>query len=208
MSSHTHACRMADVILGGQDGLVNVLGLTMGVAAAGSPPNLVVVAGLAAMMAESISMAAVAYTSSHAARDYERLRAREAGMDEKEVEAALRTLKTSRLAPQKLAFIRSRLRSHLEDAPGMDSRSKALMVGVSTLGGSLVPLLPYLVLGVEQAIGVSILLSALVLFGTGALKAKWTNGPLLRSGLEILLVGGLAAAAGYLLGVALHVPAA
>lgn len=206
MSSHTRACRLADVILGGQDGLVNVLGLTMGVAAAGSAPNLVIVAGLAAMVAESISMAAVAYTSSRAARDYERLRAKEAGMDENEVEAALRALRARGLSGEKLSFIRARLRLHLEDAPGMDSRSKALAVGVSTLGGSLVPLAPYLLLPISEAIPVSILLSALVLFGTGVLKAKWTDGEWLRSGLEILVVGGLAALAGYALGLALHVP--
>ena len=205
MSSHTHACRLSDIILGGQDGLVNVLGLTMGVAAAGSPPNLVVVAGLAAMAAESISMAAVAYTSSRAARDYECMRAREAGMDEKGLESALDSLR-NRLPAKKLAFIRSRLRLHLEDGPGMDSRGRALAVGLSTLGGSLVPLAPYLLLPIGQAMPVSIGLSAIVLFGTGVLKARWTGGEWLRSGLEILVVGGLAAIAGYLLGAALHVP--
>jgi len=205
MSSHTYACRLADVILGGQDGLVNVLGLTMGVAAAGSPPNLVVVAGLAAMVAESISMAAVAYTSSRAAMDFERLQAREAGMDGKEIDKVERLLR-GRVAQARLSFIRSRLRRHLEDAPGTDSRSKALMVGFSTLAGSMVPLAPYLVLPIAQAIPVSIVLSALVLFGTGVLKAKWTGGQWLRSGLEILVVGGLAAAAGYALGLVLHMP--
>ena len=61
---------MRDVILGGQDGLVNVLGVVLGVAAASQETRLVLAAGLAAAFAESFSMAAVAYTSTIAERDY------------------------------------------------------------------------------------------------------------------------------------------
>ncbi|HOD05010.1 MAG TPA: VIT1/CCC1 transporter family protein, partial [Anaerolineaceae bacterium] len=61
---------LADVILGGQDGLVNVLGVILGVAAASSDPRLVIVAGLAATFAESVSMGAVAFTSTLAEADY------------------------------------------------------------------------------------------------------------------------------------------
>ncbi len=61
---------MRDVILGGQDGLVNVLGVVMGVSAATSNAKILIAACLAATFAESISMAAVAYTSSLAERDH------------------------------------------------------------------------------------------------------------------------------------------
>ena len=40
------ASGLSDIILGGQDGLVNVLGVILGVAAATSDPHLVLVAGL------------------------------------------------------------------------------------------------------------------------------------------------------------------
>ena len=62
--AHRYTSSLADVILGGQDGLVNVLGIVLGVAAATHDARIVLVAGLAATFAESISMAAVAYTSS------------------------------------------------------------------------------------------------------------------------------------------------
>ena len=69
---------LSDVILGGQDGLVNVLGVILGVAAASSDPRIVIAAGLAATFAESVSMGAVAYTSNLAdAALYESERARE-----------------------------------------------------------------------------------------------------------------------------------
>src|SRR3989344_492700 len=61
---------LRDFILGSQDGLVNVLALVLGVASATNDIRIVLIAGLAATFAESISMAAVAYTSTKAAHDY------------------------------------------------------------------------------------------------------------------------------------------
>src|SRR3989304_6328637 len=63
---HRKSYELADIILGGQDGLVNVLGVILGVAAATNDPRIVLVAGLAATFAESVSMGAVAYTSTRA----------------------------------------------------------------------------------------------------------------------------------------------
>ena len=61
--SRSRKLDLRDIILGGQDGLVNVLGVTAGVAAASADSRLTIAAGLAATFAESFSMAAVAYTS-------------------------------------------------------------------------------------------------------------------------------------------------
>jgi VIT1/CCC1 family predicted Fe2+/Mn2+ transporter len=57
------AALVRDVILGGQDGLVNVLGLVLGLAVATADSRVVLTGGLAAMLSESIAMAGVAYTS-------------------------------------------------------------------------------------------------------------------------------------------------
>ena len=59
-----------DFILGFQDGLVNTLGLVLGVASAVQETRIILISGLAATFAESISMAAVAYTSSKAAHEF------------------------------------------------------------------------------------------------------------------------------------------
>jgi VIT1/CCC1 family predicted Fe2+/Mn2+ transporter len=61
---------LRDVILGGQDGLVNMLGIALGVVAAGGSTHVLVVAGIAAAITESISMGAVAYTSFGSDRDF------------------------------------------------------------------------------------------------------------------------------------------
>src|SRR5881397_3040529 len=61
---------LRDVILGGQDGLVNILGIILGVIAGGGSDTVLLAAGLAAAITESISMGAVGYTSSISERDY------------------------------------------------------------------------------------------------------------------------------------------
>jgi VIT1/CCC1 family predicted Fe2+/Mn2+ transporter len=69
---------LSDLVLGAQDGVVNTLGVVLGVASATSDARIVLATGLAAAAAESISMAAVAYTSSVARGDlYRAERARE-----------------------------------------------------------------------------------------------------------------------------------
>ena len=67
---HQQASALSDIILGGQDGLVNVLGIILGLAAATGDTYVIMVGGLAATFAESVSMAAVAYTSTLADADY------------------------------------------------------------------------------------------------------------------------------------------
>jgi VIT1/CCC1 family predicted Fe2+/Mn2+ transporter len=57
---------LRDVILGGQDGLVNILGVIAG----GGSKTVLLAAGFAAAITESISMGAVGYTSSVSQRDY------------------------------------------------------------------------------------------------------------------------------------------
>src|SRR6201986_1559075 len=61
---------LRDVILGGQDGLVNALGIILGVMAATNDVKILIATVLAATIAESLSMGAVAYTSALSQKDY------------------------------------------------------------------------------------------------------------------------------------------
>jgi VIT1/CCC1 family predicted Fe2+/Mn2+ transporter len=67
---HRQTNWLRDVILGGQDGLVNILGIILGVIAGGGSNTVLLAAGFAAAVTESISMGAVGYTSSVSQRDY------------------------------------------------------------------------------------------------------------------------------------------
>src|SRR5271166_3226572 len=67
---HKFSNPLRDVILGGQDGLVNALGIILGISAASGSVHILIVTVVAASIAESISMGAVAYTSAMAQKDY------------------------------------------------------------------------------------------------------------------------------------------
>src|SRR5437762_9086417 len=79
--AHRQGNWLRDVILGGQDGLVNILGIILGVIAGGGSNTVLLAAGFAAAITESISMGAVGYTSSISERYYyEAERARESSV--------------------------------------------------------------------------------------------------------------------------------
>jgi VIT family len=67
---HRQTNWLRDVILGGQDGLVNILGIILGVIAGGGSKAVLLTTGFAAAFTESISMGAVGYTSAVSERDY------------------------------------------------------------------------------------------------------------------------------------------
>lgn len=58
-----------DLILGGQDGLVSTLGICLGLSASHAPWHSIIVAGVAALCAESVSMGDVKFSSDDAAGD-------------------------------------------------------------------------------------------------------------------------------------------
>jgi hypothetical protein len=69
---HRQTNWLRDVILGGQDGLVNILGIILGVIAGGGSKVVLLAAGFAAAFTESIFMGAVGWTSALSERDYYR----------------------------------------------------------------------------------------------------------------------------------------
>jgi len=85
-----------------------------------------------------------------------------------------------------------------------------LLVGLATLIGSLIPLIPFIFVPLfGLSVGVATLLAvplcAAVLFGVGAYKAVTLVGDWRISGIQMLLIGMVSAAAGYLIGRLLHV---
>ena len=83
----------------------------------------------------------------------------------------------------------------------------AVVVGISAVIGSLIPLAPFIFLPVGLSMLVSILLTAAVLWIVGAFKARLTIGRPWKSGMEMALIGTLSALAGYAVGVLLKAPA-
>ncbi|MBI4168226.1 MAG: VIT1/CCC1 transporter family protein [Candidatus Aenigmarchaeota archaeon] len=213
---------LRQVILGGQDGLVNVLGMILGVAAATNDSKIIIIAGLAATMAESISMAAVAYTSSKAEKEYY---ARQLKREKMEIETVpgiereeIRQIYykkgfRGKLLEDIVKKITSNKKVWLdimmsEELGLTESKSKkpvmeGFVVGVSAIIGSLIPLAPFFFLPVANAIMYGVVVSAASLFIFGAVKSRITVGNWFKSGLELAAVGIIAAILGYLIGVLL-----
>ncbi len=215
--------KLRDAILGGQDGLVNVLGLVLAVASATNDARVVIIAGLAGLAAESISMAAVAYTSQRAARDfYQRELEREQweiehmpevereeirhlyyqkGFRGRELESVV-----NRITSDKRVWLSVMMSEELKlQREDWDPVSSGLLVGIAAVVGSIIPLLPFFYFPVSNGIWVSTVLSIGVLFAVGAVKAHLTVGNWIKSGIEVAAVGTAAALLGYLIGKVLAV---
>lgn len=218
---HKGVSRWRDFILGGQDGLVNVLGVTLGVATATQDLSIILTAAFAATFAESISMGAVAYTSFKAEKDFYqsqvRLEAQEIKdtpqVEKKEIKkiysqlgfkGSLLTQIVDHLTANKKRWRDVMVSQELKlSAPKISPTNSAWVVGFSALAGSLVPIIPFFLAPVQTAMWLSVLLSTFVLFSVGAYKAKTTTGSPFRSGMELALIGIFAALAGYAIGAVL-----
>lgn len=225
---HARPGLLSDFILGSQDGLVNVLGVILGIAIAAhqqalagqltDPFRIVVAGALAATFAESISMGAVAYTSTLARRDHylkerereeremrelpdiERQEVREVfekwGFDGQQLEDV-----TDRIVTNPKAWLEFMMAHELGLSPveKAQARQSALLVGFAAIVGSIIPILPFLVFpsDILLGMGASVLVAAVALFLIGWYKARSTVGRPARSGLEMLLIGILSAVAGF-----------
>lgn len=217
---HKTSFNLPQIILGGQDGIVNVLGVILGVAAATLSSKIVIAAGLAATFAESVSMAAVAYTSKIAEADYyqgeyerekwevenlpegekEEIRGlyRGYGFKDKELENIVDKITTN-----KKIWINTMLNQELKLEPveRKEALSGALVVGFSALIGSFIPLLSFFFLPIKEAVYISLIISSITLFAVGFYKAKVTLGRgMIAQGLEMMFIGMLSASVGYFIG--------
>ncbi|MDD5182338.1 MAG: VIT1/CCC1 transporter family protein [Candidatus Nanoarchaeia archaeon] len=219
VEKHAKGSWLRDFILGWQDGLVNVLGVILGVATATTSKTIVIVAAMAAAFAESVSMAAVAYTSFKAEHDYYKS---EENREKREIEAVPKTeTKEVREIYTKLGFkgsLLDRVVKHITsnkqrwldvmmsqelklNPPKNNLLVTASVVGISALIGSFIPATPFFFLPIKTAVIVALIVSTIVLFFVGVYKAKTTVGNPLRSGIELAVIGMLAALAGYAIGI-------
>ena len=182
-------------LFGANDGLVSNASLIAGVAGAGVENAVVLLAGVAGLLAGAFSMAAGEYISMRVQREvFERLihlEAHELGADgdgERAELAALYERKglpaelASRVAEELMRDPKVALETHAREELGLDpeeglgSPVAAAASSFATFSvGALVPLAPFLVLTGPSAARASAALSALALFGVGAVMATLTG---------------------------------
>jgi vacuolar iron transporter family protein len=231
--AHPHPTFLSDFILGSQDGLVNVLGILLGLSAAtissgaGSGiPRLILVAAFAALGAESISMGAVAYTSTLSRR---RLYLSEVRREQQEMGEVPETERQEvrvvlqdwgyagadledmldRITRNPRAWLEFMMAFELKLAPVKETQAwdSFVTVFLATVVGSFIPVLPFLVPGatILEAAIVSVILAAMTLALVGVYEARTTGGKPFQNAAQMIAIGLAAGFAGFLIGLALGV---
>ncbi len=214
---------LRDVILGGQDGLVNILGIVLGVIAGGGSQAVLLAAGFAAAITESISMGAVGYTSAVSERDYYQAeRARERAEIDATPDAERQEIRDIYTAKGFSGELLDRVvdtitadrenwlatmmdeELHLQPVQTHDILRSSVVITIATLIGHLIPLLPFIWLPRAAALVTAFVLGACVLFGVGVYSSVTLVGDWRKNGLKMVAIGLGAAAAGFLIGRLFH----
>ncbi len=211
--------QIRELVFGAQDGLLVPLGVITSVAGAFNNNHFVIVAGISEALAGAFSMGTGAYLASQAEKQVhsaEIQKEKEAiakyPKEEKEEMALLFeregvTKKDAlRLAEilnnHKSSFTTTMIQKELglDPEPVGSASQDAISIALSYLIAAMVPLFPYFFIKGYTAIAVSIIVTLIALFIIGLLKGKFAMLPYLKSGLQVMLVGGASGIGGYLLG--------
>jgi len=208
--------------LGLADGLVTNLAFLTGFSGAVSSDSLIRFAGLAAMLAGTVSMFFGGVLSARSERDLFKADSKreafeiehepdeerwelkkiyvEKGLTDKEAEMVV-----SRLERDKDRFLEDMLSNelHVHKDTLPVPMSLGAVIGISFLVGSFVPLAPYLFLSKPYSIEGSVVISLLFLFAAGEWKGRIVGRRPPGSGFESLLIGAAAALVLYLIGSAI-----
>ena len=214
---------LGDLVYGGLDGVVTTFAVVSGVIGAALGSDVILIMGLANLLADGFSMGSGAYLSTKSEQEYyEREEQRERWEVEHfpegeraELEEIYRLRGFTEEEAGQLVAIHSRQADRWVKAMMVDElrmlpdERRPITSGAATFAafvaaGSL-PLVSYVTsifvpIPPRAAFAASIALAGLALFGLGAAKVFVTHRNPLRSGLEMLAVGGLAALVAYLVG--------
>jgi vacuolar iron transporter family protein len=214
-------------VFGANDGLVSNFSLVLGMAGAGSSNQVIVLAGLAGLLAGALSMAAGEYVSVRSQRELLEAASQELdgptlrALAHQEAEELGLVFRARGLPVDQAERRAAALRSGVEDWPARgDGDADADLAGTDAAGtdvvgsaagaagfsfvafavGAVIPILPFLVTSGTAAIAAAAVVVGVALFATGATVGVLTGGPLLRRGLRQLGIGAAAAVVTYGLG--------
>ena len=214
--------RVRQFVFGSLDGLLVPLGVVSGVAGGTGNLHAVIVAGLAEAFAGALSMGAGEYLSGKSETQVQRY---EIERERQEIE---RNPETERreiaelfqregisaegantiakiVTASKESWIKTMAEKELGlsvDAPSNEGLD-ALYMGVSYLVASVVPLLPYFLLPLKTAFGVSLIATIVALVMIGWIKGSLARLNIFRSAIEVVIIGTISGLGGYFLGTVL-----
>lgn len=212
---------VAEFVYGASDGIVTTFAVVASVAGAGLNPLIVIVLGIANLLADGFSMASSSYLSTQSEYGYEdRERATEEMEIEKWPEEEREEIREiyrkkgfeGKLLDQVVEKITSDKKLWVDEMlvheHGIitDNRiapfKNAAATFVAFIVAGIVPLIPYLISQGEQVFMYSIILAAITFFTVGAFASRVTAHSWWGSGLQMLIVGTLAGAVAYGVGYA------
>lgn len=206
---------LQDWVLGGIDGAVTTFAIVAGVAGAELSTGIILILGLANLLADGFSMAAGNYSGVKAERDdYERLRQMEIrhiavtpegereevrqifaskGFEGEDLERAVDIITESHERWVQVMLEEEHGAPRIERSP---LKAGAVTFAAFFVCGA-VPLLPFLIGGAANALLTATIMTGAVFFGIGALKSKWSTAPWQKSAFETFAIGMIAAGVAY-----------
>ncbi len=212
--------QIREVVFGMNDGLVSTVGFVAGVTGSIGESRTVLLTGMASIMAGAISMLIGAYLASKSQKEFfqkelERERREIIEYPEKEKDE-IREIFTNhgftadevemivrRVTQDKDRWIKFMMRDELGIVDeNFDNPLKVgLLMGVSFILGGIPLMFPYIFIPESvKALKLSIAIALLVLFVLGVGKTVLTKTSWVKSSMEIVVLGSLAAGIGYILG--------
>ncbi len=211
---------LRNVVYGFNDGLTANFGLVAGVigAQATQAHHTVIVAGVAGLIADALSMGSSGYL---AAKSEQEVYANEIAMERDEIalmpeierdELALiyeakgmSTESAHALATEVMADPQRMLDEQVQEElgigkPNMSPLREGWVTGTATAIGALIPVFPFLVWTGTTAIVMSFILSMASHWLVGAARSVFTGRSVFRSGLDMFVVGLGVAVVGYIVG--------
>ncbi len=223
MSTHHHEHHITsseslrDFVIGMSDGLTVPFALAAGLSGAVANTDLIVTAGVAEVAAGAIAMGLGGYLGARTqAQHYDSEEARERyeirelphieeqevadilvefGLQADEVGIVTNALKRN---PEKWLEFMMRFELGLEKPDPKRLLVSPLIIGSAYVLGGMLPLFPYMLTkSVPEALNISIVVTLLALAAFGAFKGYFTGVAILKSALQTMFIGGLAAAAAF-----------
>jgi vacuolar iron transporter family protein len=208
-----------DVVIGMSDGLTVPFALAAGLSGALSNTRFIVIGGLAEIAAGSIAMGLGGYLAARGdaehymqekAREYREIDEipeeekaevskvfRDYGLTAEESEPVVEALSTR---PDAWVDFMMRFELGLEEPDPKRAVTSAGTIAASYVAGGLIPLSPYIVLtNAYRGLIVSAVVTLMALGVFGFIKGRYTGARSLRSALQTMLIGGVAAGAAFAL---------
>ena len=221
---------LGDFVYGATDGAVTTFAVVAGVVGASLSPSIVLILGFANLLADGFSMAIGNYLAAKAQREYiEKARKREEWEIDNLVEQEkqeIRDIYTKKgfkdellseivgvITSRRKVWVDTMMREELgliEDSRRPRDTAVTTFAAFNAVG--LIPLLPFVAMFMAGSLAVSasdafiysVIFTGAAFFLVGIVKGRVVQKPLMRSGLNTLLVGGIAAAVAFVVGYLLN----